>query len=167
MIEKHWFVFYTKSRHEKKVKELLLRSGFEVFLPMHKVMRQWSDRKKRVEVPLFNSYIFVRTFEHEIVRVLQIPGVSANIRHNGKPAILRLAEYDLIQRFISSGLFLETSPLLPQIENGDRVKVLDGPLAGVYGIMSGTANDQKLSIILEGLNQVVQVEISVHLIKRA
>jgi transcriptional antiterminator RfaH len=58
-MEKKWFVFYTKSRQEKKVNELLLKKKFEPFLPMQQVMRQWSDRKKKVTVPLFNSYIFV------------------------------------------------------------------------------------------------------------
>ena len=58
-MNKKWLVFYTKSRQEKKVRDILLRRGFEVFLPLQKVMRQWSDRKKKVEVPLFNAYIFV------------------------------------------------------------------------------------------------------------
>jgi transcriptional antiterminator RfaH len=63
MFSKNWFVFYTKSRQEKKVNDLLLRHGFEPYLPLQKVLRQWSDRKKKVEVPLFNSYIFVRVEE--------------------------------------------------------------------------------------------------------
>lgn len=72
-MKKQWFVFYTKSRQEKKVRDLLLKSGYEVFLPMHKVMRQWSDRKKKVEVPLFNSYIFVNDLEHNISNILKTP----------------------------------------------------------------------------------------------
>ena len=84
IVEKHWFVFYTKSRHEKKVRDLLGKGGFEVFLPMHKVLRQWSDRKKRVEVPLFNSYIFVHEEQHRIPEVLKTPGVSTIIRVAGK-----------------------------------------------------------------------------------
>src|SRR6185369_3363320 len=103
-----WLVFYTKSRHEKKVKDFLTRKGFDVFLPVHKVMRQWSDRKKKVEVPLFNSYIFVFESEGKIQDILQAPGVSWNIRHNNKPAVLRQEEKEIIQRFVSSGLFIET-----------------------------------------------------------
>jgi hypothetical protein len=53
--EKHWLVIYTKPRAEKKVNERLLEEGFETYLPLQKVIRQWSDRKKKVEVPLFNS----------------------------------------------------------------------------------------------------------------
>jgi len=56
-MEKKWFVFYTKSRQEKKVNELLLKRGFEPFLPMQAIVRQWSDRKKKVVLPLFNAYM--------------------------------------------------------------------------------------------------------------
>src|SRR5690606_15969941 len=107
-MHKQWYVFYTRSRQEKKVRDLLLKGGFEVFLPMQKVMRQWSDRKKKVDVPLFNSYIFVKDQEFRITDILRIPGVAWNIRHNGKPAILRQEEFELINRFITTGYFLES-----------------------------------------------------------
>src|SRR5690349_11156140 len=119
---REWYVFYTKSRQEKKVQELLTRDGYEVFLPTQKVMRQWSDRKKKVEVPLFNSYIFVRDFDHKIAEILKTPGVAWNIRHNGKPAILRQEEFELIQRFISTGYFLETTGQIEHFEVGQRAK---------------------------------------------
>lgn len=164
---KHWFVFYTKSRHEKKVRDLLLKSGFEVFLPMHKVMRQWSDRKKKVEVPLFNSYIFVKVEEHNIVNVLRIPGVAWNIRISGKPAILRPEELELIQRFISSGFFLETSALeRDEFKEGDRAKVIDGPLAGVIGYVVGGTEGDKLNVLIEGINQVIRVTMPVELLRK-
>jgi transcription termination/antitermination protein NusG len=165
-VEKQWFVFYTKSRHEKKVKELLERSGVEVFLPMQKVMRQWSDRKKKVEVPLFNSYIFARVFEHQVNDILQTPGISWVIRHNGKPAVLRPHEYNIIQRFITSGLFLETQGIDDSLEAGDKAEVVDGPLAGISGTLSGSANHQKLHVILEGINQVIRVAIPGNLLKK-
>jgi transcription antitermination factor NusG len=58
-IAKKWLVFYTKSRNEKSAYKNLKKFGFEPYLPLQKVLRQWSDRKKKVELPLFNSYIFV------------------------------------------------------------------------------------------------------------
>lgn len=70
-IEKKWLVFYTKSRAEKKTLEYLLKFGFNAWLPTHKVLRQWSDRKKKVEVPLFNSYIFVKDIEANISEILK------------------------------------------------------------------------------------------------
>lgn len=164
-MDKHWFVFYTKSRHEKKVKDLLERNSFEVFLPLQKVMRQWTDRKKKVEVPLFNSYIFVNCFEYEINSVLQIHGISWAIRHNGKPATLRPDELRLIQRFMESGLFVETSSM-DEFEVGDRAEVIDGPLKGMKGALTGTANSLKLSVAIEGINQVMKVELANAVLKK-
>ncbi len=144
----------------------MTKSGHQVFLPMQKVMRQWSDRKQLVDTLLFNSYIFVNCFEHEINSILQTPGVSWTIRYNGKPAVLRKGEYEMIERFITSGLFLETEGLMPEFEKGDKATVLDGPLAGISGIMSGGANNQKLTVLLEGINQVIRVKISGNLLKK-
>jgi transcription antitermination factor NusG len=164
---KHWFVFYTKSRHEKKVRDLLMRDGFEVFLPMHKVLRQWSDRKKKVEVPLFNSYIFVLEEEHRIPEVLKTPGVSINIRVGGKPAVLRQEELDLIERFIASGYFLETDSLQrDEFKSGDQAKVIDGPLRGVVGRIYGDTDDGRLNVLIEGINQVIRVKVAVELLKK-
>lgn len=163
-MNKHWYVFYTRSRQEKKVKELLIRSGYEVFLPTQKVMRQWSDRKKKVEVPLFHSYIFVREQPHRIPEILQTPGIAWNIRHNGKPAILRQEEFDLINRFITTGYFMETSGEVESFEVGDRARVVDGPLAGVTGMLTGRDNNQRFSIMLEGIQQVIQVQLPASLL---
>jgi transcription termination/antitermination protein NusG len=167
-LEKKWFVFYTKSRQEKKVQDLLQRSGREVFLPMQKVMRQWSDRKKKVEVPLFNSYIFVREFEHNLTEVLQTPGVAWTIRHNGKPAVLHDDEYEMIRRFIDTGFFLESAGLDPAtFKSGDRVKVTDGPLRGLVGVLTGDANSQKFTVLLEGIDQIIRIDIPSNLLEKA
>ena len=146
--------------------ELLLKSGHEVFLPMQKVMRQWSDRKKKVEVPLFNSYIFVKDYEHRIADILQVPGVAWNIRHNGKPAVLREEEFELIQRFITTGYFLETSGEVETFQVGDRAKIIDGPLAGVTGVLTGQDKNQRFNILLEGIQQVIQVQMPAGLLKK-
>jgi transcription antitermination factor NusG len=133
---------------------------------MQTVMRQWSDRKKKVEVPLFNSYIFVRDFEHRIADILQTPGVAWNIRHNGRPAILRQEEYDLIRRFITTGYFLETTGEVESFEVGDRARIIDGPLAGITGILTGRDKSRRFSILLEGIQQVIQVHLPASLLTK-
>lgn len=162
--EKHWFVFYTKSRHEKKVHDLLVRRGYEVFLPLQKVMRQWSDRKKKVVVPLFNSYIFVSIHAHQIQDVLQEPGVAWNIRYNGKPAILHKKEYDLINRFLETGLLLESVPI--DFEKGDRVVVMSGALKGIEGAVLRHASGNKFGVMLEALGQTILADIDPGLLKK-
>lgn len=164
-MQKSWYVYYTKSRHEKRVKELLERRGYDVFLPMQKVMRQWTDRKKKVEVPLFNSYIFVNTEEHRITEVLQVPGISWNIRHNGKPAILHPKEMEIIQRFLTSGLLMETQPL-EKLCAGDKVQVVDGPLRGMYGSLIETVDGSRFVVALDSIGQSLKVTLASHLMKK-
>ena len=155
---KKWLVFYTKSRHEKQVRDFLLKRGFEVFLPLQKVMRQWSDRKKKVETPLFNSYIFVFESEDRIQEIIQTPGISWNIRHNDKPAFLRQEEMEIIKRFLASGLFIETG-LDQQLTAGDAVEVIDGPLKGLKGRVIRHSSGDKFFVLLESIQQNVVVAI--------
>jgi len=151
-------VFYTKSRQEKKTRDQLLKNGFEVYLPLQKVMRQWSDRKKKVEVPLFNSYIFVLEEEDKIPLILQTPGVAWNIRFNNKPATLQDQELKTIERFITSGYHLE-SKQLDKLETGDAVEIIDGPLKGMLGYLTKTTEGDKFSVWLESIGQTMLVRI--------
>ena len=162
---KQWLVFYTKSRQEKKVKELLERRGFEVFLPLQKVMRQWSDRKKIVEAPLFNSYLFVFESCDNIPSVLQTPGVAWNIRHNDKPAVLNTKELETIKRFLLSGLLLE-SRSLEKFQTGDNVQVIDGPLKNMIGVLIKTKEGDKLTVALESIGQSLLVRIDSKLLTK-
>ncbi len=162
---KNWLVFYTKSRQEKKVNDLLARRSYEVFLPIQKVMRQWSDRKKKVEVPLFNSYIFVRETEDKISTILQTPGIAWNIRHNNKPAVLQARELETIKRFLESGLLLESQ----QFENlhaGDPVEVIDGPLKGMVGNLIKTHEGDKFTVALESIGQSLLVRLPPALLRK-
>jgi transcription antitermination factor NusG len=165
MQEKKWLVFYTKSRSEKAAYKSLTKFGFEAYLPMQKVLRQWSDRKKKVEVPLFNSYLFVFDLESSITDILKTPGISWNIRHNGKPAFLRESELATIKRFIDSGLTIEIGTI-QDLEKGDQVKIMDGPMKGAVGFLCGEYNDQKFSIELETIDQVMKVSVDKGLLKK-
>jgi transcriptional antiterminator NusG len=160
-----WFVFYTKSRQEKKVRDLLIKRGFEVFLPLQKVMRQWSDRKKKVEVPLFNSYIFVRNTADKIPDILQTPGIAWNIRHNDRPAILHTKDLEMINRFLTSGLFVESGPT-EDLRQGDIVEIIDGPLKGLMGTVFRTADGSKFNISLESIGHSLMVTLDSIVLKK-
>jgi len=165
-LQKKWLVFYTKSRSEKKALEQLRKFGYEGYLPLHKVVRQWSDRKKKVEVPLFNSYIFVYEHESRIPEVLQaIPTIAWNIRHNGKPAILRERELETIKRFIATGLTIESSHI-DDIRKGDKVEVTDGPLKGMVGLLKGDYNEEKFSVAVRTIDQVLTVNINKSVLRK-
>lgn len=162
---KNWLVFYTKSRAEKRTLENLVKFGYQAYLPLRKVVRQWSDRKKKLEVPLFNSYIFVFENTSTIPEILQIPGIAWNIRYNQQPAILRVEELEMIKRFLVTGLTIETSAV-EKFEHGEKVKVIDGPLKGFSGILVGNKGNEKFSVILQSIDQQLKVKIDKRLLKK-
>ncbi|MGC4021905.1 MAG: UpxY family transcription antiterminator [Cyclobacteriaceae bacterium] len=141
-----------------------MERGYEVFLPLQKVVRQWSDRKKKIETPLFNSYIFVLETEDKIQEILQAPGISWNLRYNDRPAVLRDEELKTIKRFLESGLLLETGPF--QIMNqGDSVEVIDGQLKGLKGNILRSSSGNKLIVALEAIQQNIMIDIDPTVLK--
>ena len=99
-IKRRWFVIYTRARWEKKVDLLLRQQEIESFCPLRTVKSQWSDRKKTIELPLFNSYVFVHVDLKEELIVRQTYGVLNCIYYMGKPAVVRDAEIDKIKEVL-------------------------------------------------------------------
>ena len=116
-----WFVLYTSARAEKRVLDRISEMEIEVYLPLHKVKRRWSDRIKLIEIPLFNSYVFVKCNEHKLRELLLIYGVSRIVYYLGKPAIVRDCEIDSIKEFLEVAAHKEI------ITCGDEVDIICGP----------------------------------------
>lgn len=97
--ESRWYACYTRARHEKRVEHVLRERGIESYLPVVSRIQQWKDRKRRVEFPLFPSYVFGRFTLREMHAVLTTPGVSTIVRINGYPTPIPDRELDNIRRF--------------------------------------------------------------------
>ena len=149
-----WNVLYTTPRAEKKVYDRLMELGIETYLPLYKTIRQWSDRKKKVEVPLFNSYIFVRSPEKQRFEILSVYGVVRYLYYLGKPAIIRQKEIDGIRRFLN-----QTEGYKITVEVGDKVEISSGVMEGVFGEVIRVGKD-KLVLQIEqlGMNLVAEVD---------
>jgi len=126
--EKQWFVLYTTPRAEKQVEQRLVDDQTEVFLPLHLSPRKWSDRVKMVEVPLFPSYIFVKTYRGHLYDLVRLPGVARVLYFMGEPAVLRDSEIENIRKFLQIARGKACS-----FEVDEVVKVAIGPLAGTFG----------------------------------
>ena len=100
-LEKKWYALYTKPRWEKKIDSVLIRKGVESWCPLQKIERQWSDRKKIIEDPLFKSYVFVRIDSLEKTKVLMTDGVLNFVHYLGKPAVIKDEEVDNIKRYLA------------------------------------------------------------------
>jgi transcription antitermination factor NusG len=140
-----WLAVYTKPRWEKKVAQLLTKKGIESYCPLNKVRRKWSDRVKLVEEPLFKSYVFVRIADEGRTDVRMTDGVINFVYWDGKPAIVKDKEIQLIQRFLDDHENVQLVRL--ELQPGQQVRIIAGPLMD---------RDGK---VLEVKNKVARVQI--------
>lgn len=157
MAELNWYVLYTSSRAEKKVAQRLQEKGLEVFLPMIEELRQWSDRKKKVQKALFNGYLFVKTTRNQLWEALQVPGAVKFVHFAGEHATVRQQEIDTIRRILETGVAVETDN--SEIEEGQHVRILGGPLQGMEGECVNKGNKDYFIIRIPGINQSMLVNI--------
>ena len=127
--EEPWYAVYTKSRHEKRLAELLNEKGIEAYVPLRKVVRQWSDRKKLVSEPLIRSYCFVRPGPGEYYDVLNTDGAVRYVWFSGKPAPIPNKQIDILKVLTGSDVDVDVVP--GSLLKGTTVRVNAGPLAGV------------------------------------
>ena len=126
-----WYAIYTRPRWEKKVNSLLLQKGIEVYCPLNKVRRKWSDRMKTIEEPLFKSYVFVRIGDEERTNVRMTNGVVNFVYWDGKPANIKEKEIQTIKRFLDEYENVEVVKI--DLTAGDRVQVIAGPMMDKEG----------------------------------
>ena len=159
-----WYVVYARSRSEKKVAERLERAGITCFLPLLKVMRQWSDRRKMVEVPMFSGYLFVHTEPACFADVRMVEGVVNFVRSGGKNAIVPEDQIRTIQLFVETGLPGESGPddLIP----GERVQVTFGPLAGCTGELLEVRNQRRFVVRIESIRQALIITLPTGYLER-
>jgi transcription antitermination factor NusG len=127
-----WFALQTKSRHEKTAATLLRGKGYELFLPVYKSRRRWSDRIKEIERPLFPGYVFSRFDVQNRLPILTTPGVVQVVGMGKTPVPIDDNEIAAIQTGVESGLPSQPWPFL---HIGHRVKIVYGPLRGLEGIL--------------------------------
>ncbi len=155
--EKYWYAIYTKPRWEKKVNMVLERKGVEVWCPLQKVRKQWSDRKKIVEEPLFKSYVFVRIDNTERTNVLMTDGVLNFVYYLGKPAVIRDEEIEVIKKYLSEEQASISIQSLNSLDENTRIKVNHGIFMDSTGtVVKG--GKKKVYVKLQSLEQVLIVE---------
>lgn len=129
--ERHWYVGCVRSCQEKKVSETLTARGVEHYLPLRREFRKWSDRRKLVEVPLVPRFVFIRCRNEERAFIMaNEPRIWRFLPFEGKAAVVRDADMEAFRNMVEKGdreVRFSDRPLAP----GDRVRVVDGPLAGL------------------------------------
>ncbi len=157
--EKKWLVIYTRPRWEKKVHQQLQLQGIESYCPVRKVLNQWADRKKTVELPLFSSYVFVKINPREELKVRQTLGVLNFIYYMGKPATVRDRDIDQIKQLLESWSDLEVVSL-DDLSVGSRVYIK----SGIFNKQQGSVVDIKgknVLMVLDNLQCALVTKIDV------
>jgi transcription antitermination factor NusG len=159
--EKKWYLVYTNPRAEKKVAKSYEQLGFEYFLPLQRTIKQWSDRKKWVEEPLFKSYVFIKIdLEKSIYHVLSVAGASRFVQFNGRAAEVDEREINIVKKLLgnlSDLTILNSSTDYLEHEEGDAIEIVAGPLMGCEGKFLNKKGSQSVLIELKTMQQVVCV----------
>jgi transcription antitermination factor NusG len=151
-----WFAIRVKSTHEKRVTSLLQYQTYECFLPLYTSRRRWSDRIKRVELPLFPGYLFTRFTPADRIPVLKTPSVISIVGIGATPTPIEECEIAAIQRAVASGFGLSPHPFL---RVGQWVRINGGSLCGLEGLIEDTRKRDHLILSVTLLQRSVAVEI--------
>ena len=154
-----WFAILARTGREKSTTLLLENLGYQCFLPVSKSRRQWSDRVKELEVPLFPGYLFCRMNPHNRLPVLQTPGVIQIVGVGKSPIPVEEEEIAAIQCAEKSGLSVMPWPYL---KVGHVARIEDGPLSGLTGIVVKIKSGLKLVLSVTLLQRSVAVEVDRH-----
>jgi len=156
VISRKWYALYTKSRHEKHVNSQLQEKNIESYLPVRKVLRQWSDRKKWMEQPLFSSYIFVHATDKERLIALQTYGSVRFVGFNNRAVPVRESEISMIRRILKEQPDVEScNPL----NVGDRIEIVQGPLIGIQGNLEEIRNTQRVVVSIDSIGRAMRFNI--------
>jgi len=152
----HWFVLTVKPKHEKAVGDQLQARSLEPYVPVLRSRRKWSDRLKVVELPLFPGYVFCRFSLPRRSEVLRVPSVRSVVSFYGKACPVSDTEIEAVRAMVDSGL-----PVMewPYLKVGQRVRICEGSMCGLYGILVQEKRGYRVVVNMELLNRAVSVEL--------
>jgi len=151
-----WCAVHTRYQHEQLVNDLLAAKGFETFFPTFEKVHAWKDRKKTISHALFPGYLFLANMGDGRLQIVSTPGVCRVVSIGGVPATIPNDEIEAIRRAVSSQYAVSPHPYL---KRGDSVRVCQGPLTGIHGILIRTEKLPRLVLTIELLGRAVAVEI--------
>jgi transcription antitermination factor NusG len=154
----HWYALHTHARHEKIVEQRLRERGVETYLPLVTEVHSWSDRKKKVQLPLFSTYVFARLSHTKIdrLRVLAVGGVFRFVGVRGEGTPIPPEQVEAVRALVDGGLPWASHPFL---KIGQRIRIRSGALDGVEGILVDRAGDSTLVISIDAIQRSLAVRV--------
>lgn len=158
-----WYAVHTRHQHERLVARTLANKGFETFLPLYTEVRQWRDRVKKVEVPLFTCYVFLRGDLDRRLPILTTPGVHGLLCSAGKLAGIPEEEIEAVRSVVENEINVEPHPFL---KCGDLVRVKSGALRGLEGFLVRKKGQSRLVISVTLLERSIAAEVDAGTVER-
>ncbi len=159
--ERFWHALYVRSRMEKKVLSQLEEGGYKAYLPLITQVKQWSDRKKKVEEPLFKSYVFVYSNEKEYIPILNVYGVIKFVTFERKAVAVPENQILAIKKFVSDFEKGEEYKMMnhEELKVGQKVRIINGPMKGLTGRLETIYNKRHLIVYIDVVGQCIPVHI--------
>ncbi len=159
---KNWYALYTRPRHEKKAYDMLIEKGAMAYLPLLSTVRVYKTRKKKVELPLFPSYMFCQFEYKERYSILETHGIIKIVNFNGEPAIVPDWQIEAMRTIL---LKPESLKMENYFRQGDLVEVMAGPFKGLQGTVMNKKGESRLIITIDGIMQTLSVEVDMNNLK--
>lgn len=157
---KKWFAIYVRSRNEKKVSKTLNDIGIESFLPLITRIKQWSDRRKKVDEPLFNSYLFVNIPLSDYYKVLNVNGVVKFICFEKKPVEVPENQIEAIKKYICDTDLHEIDYENIDLKSGELVRIKSGQMKDLIGRFVEIKGKHRIMIEIEVVGQYLPINIA-------
>lgn len=160
----YWYALYTKFNSEKKISKLLSEMNIDNYLPTRTVVRNWCDREKKIEEPLFKSYLFVRVSQVEFFDVLSLSGVHSYVSFGGKAQPIPDKQIAALKKIVKEsnvdlGLSYEF------IKKGVEVEVVDGPMEGFCGEVCEIEGENRIVLRIHTLGCCIHTHVSKESVK--
>ena len=153
-----WYALHTRARHEKVVEQRLQERGVQTFLPLVTEIHRWSDRKKKVQLPLFSGYLFVKLLRSKVdrLRVLRTDGVFDIVGNRGEGTPIPDAQIEAVRTLVEG---VRPWCSYPFLKVGQRVRIRSGALEGLEGILLSRSGDQTLVISVDAIQRSLAVRV--------
>ena len=160
--ERQWHALYVRSRSEKKVLSQLEEMGIEAYLPLVTKVKQWSDRRKKIEEPLFKSYVFVHSNAKEYLPILNVYGVMRFVTFEHEAVVVPDNQIVAIKRFVDDYEHGEEFKMQnkEELKEGQMVRIINGPMKGLQGRLETIYNKRHLIVYIEVVGQYIPVHLS-------
>ncbi|MEX1193401.1 MAG: UpxY family transcription antiterminator [Brumimicrobium sp.] len=168
-ISRNWYVVFTKHNCEKKLQKTLENNGITAYVPFYTTIRQWSDRKKKVIVPLINSVVFVQMDKNQLNDLYIYPHVKGILKEFGSPAVVYDQEIKNLEIIAKewNGETVSAGDKSSNLNKGDSVEVLRGPFAGIFGELLVINGKHRVVVRLNSMNVEFVVNVPLNAVKKS